>query len=328
MTNTFCFGYGIGYKFSETRAGSANGNFLGIGADCCERAVLVEQCQPPGLLITNGEFVGRWSSAKAITFEVTEKAEGKISLTNCSFWGPIDKCVVVRAPKAQFTANACNFVHWDCRREGMPAIDIQEGRAIIQGCSFGNSELAVRVGRNAKSVVVTGNQAEAGVTIENYAGDRTQAAANEPPKPLLAGKDRANYSVSIGSDEDERVAKNWHGRETASEWGGKGTKRWSGSNSTLILPVIPGKPYEVTLDVFVPEHAVEPAAGVYLGTKRIIAFSKPGRSFLIGQLPASKADRVTLEIRCRGWVPKDVTEGSSDPRTLGVAVRSVRMKSK
>lgn len=41
--NTFCFGYGVGYKFSRSRQGSANGNFLGIGADCCQRAVLVEQ---------------------------------------------------------------------------------------------------------------------------------------------------------------------------------------------------------------------------------------------------------------------------------------------
>ena len=43
VSNTFCFGYGVGYKFSKSKAGSTNGNFLGLGADSCRRAVLVEQ---------------------------------------------------------------------------------------------------------------------------------------------------------------------------------------------------------------------------------------------------------------------------------------------
>ena len=57
VLNTFCFGYHVGYKFVESKAGVCNGNFLGIGADDCQRAVLVEQSAPMGLLITNGEFV-------------------------------------------------------------------------------------------------------------------------------------------------------------------------------------------------------------------------------------------------------------------------------
>ena len=56
VLNTFCFGYHVGYKFVQTETGECNGNFLGIGADDCNRAVLVEQSAPYGLLITNGEF--------------------------------------------------------------------------------------------------------------------------------------------------------------------------------------------------------------------------------------------------------------------------------
>lgn len=328
VTNTFCFGYGVGYKFSETKAGSANGNFLGIGADCCERAVLVEQCQPPGLLITNGEFVGRWSSQNAITLEVAEKTQGKVSLSNCSFWGPIDTCVVMRAPKAQFTANACNFVHWDCRLDGSPGIDVQAGRAIIQGCTFEDRDLTVRVGKKAASVIILGNQAEGGIVIENHAGDLTQAMANEPVTPLLAGKDRSNYSISIGSAEDARLVKQWQGPEKASEWGGEGTKRWSSAKSILTLPVVLGKAYEISMEVLVPEHALQPGAGLYLGSVCVIPFEKPGLSVLKGQLPASKADKVVVEVRCRGWVPKDKISGSTDPRVLGVAVRSVQMRAK
>src|SRR5580704_12827866 len=49
--NTFCFGYHVGYKFVETSTGGCNGNYVGIGADDCNRAILVEQCEPWGLLI-------------------------------------------------------------------------------------------------------------------------------------------------------------------------------------------------------------------------------------------------------------------------------------
>src|ERR1051326_8365287 len=55
--NTFCFGYNIGYRFIETKAGVCNGNFLGIGADDCFTALVVENCAPMALLISNGEFV-------------------------------------------------------------------------------------------------------------------------------------------------------------------------------------------------------------------------------------------------------------------------------
>ena len=41
----------------------------GWGPIRCRRAVLVEQAQPPGLLITNGEFVGRWSSTDSVCVE-------------------------------------------------------------------------------------------------------------------------------------------------------------------------------------------------------------------------------------------------------------------
>ena len=56
VLNTFAFGYHIGYKFIHSATGECNGNFLGIGADDCNRAVLVEQSAPYGLLIANGEF--------------------------------------------------------------------------------------------------------------------------------------------------------------------------------------------------------------------------------------------------------------------------------
>ena len=177
--NTFCFGYGIGYKFSKSKDGSANGNFLGLGADSCQRAVVVEQAQPPGLLISNGEFVGRWSSTNAVCLEIGPAVEGKVSLVNCSFWGPIDRCVWMRSPVGQFTASACNFVHWDVRGVGSPAIQLDAGKAIVQGCTFSQTTLHIQVGSNVTSAILTANQAAGGFHVENHIGQRAQMGLNE-----------------------------------------------------------------------------------------------------------------------------------------------------
>eukprot|EP01047_Picozoa_sp_COSAG01_P061253 COSAG01_NODE_7624_length_3123_cov_2.814815_2_plen_379_part_00 len=54
--NTFAFAYAIGYHFIERATGSMNGNFLGIGMDAATNSsVQVDQSQPYGILITNGE---------------------------------------------------------------------------------------------------------------------------------------------------------------------------------------------------------------------------------------------------------------------------------
>src|SRR5690606_33586200 len=45
VLNTFCFGARTGYRFHADKDGTVNGNFLGIGADWCRRALLVEASQ-------------------------------------------------------------------------------------------------------------------------------------------------------------------------------------------------------------------------------------------------------------------------------------------
>lgn len=179
VLNTFCFGYAVGYKFSASAAGSCNGNFLGIGADSCVRPVLVEQSQPYGILITNGEFVGRWKSRDSVGVEIAAGASGKVSLQNCAFWGPIDRCIWQRSSKAQVTASGCNFVHWDVAGKGSAAVRIDAGAAILQGNTFAMENLHVRVGADARSTIVMGNQAASGLRVENHAGPRTVALGNE-----------------------------------------------------------------------------------------------------------------------------------------------------
>ena len=252
VSNTFCFGYGVGYKFSKSDTGTTNGNFLGLGADSCRRAVLVEQAQAPGLLITNGEFVGRWSSTDSVCVEVGEQVEGKVSLVNCSFWGPIDRCVWMRSPFGQFTASACNFVHWDNHAQGSPAIQLDAGKAIVQACTFAQSGTHVQAGERVRSALLTANQALGGFYCQNNAGPRVQTLANET-NPLEATPEAlSHYRLNIGAMGDDNYLRQWNGRERRGTGPAVRAVRWSQGISQVILPVMTGKPYHLRMELQVP----------------------------------------------------------------------------
>jgi hypothetical protein len=281
---------------------------------------VVEQAQPPGLLISNGEFVGRWGSTNAVCLEIAPKAEGKVSLVNCSFWGPIDRCVWMRSPVGQFTASACNFVHWDNRGVGHAAIQLDAGRAIVQGCTFVQDGLAVDAGSNVISAILTGNQADGGFRVENAAGARAQIAFNEPDPIAWTAEARTCYRLTVGANGDGRYLQGFHGAERSGR-----PFRWTAGSARLVLPVVPGKAATITLELNTPQHALSDTAGLYLDGQRLAAFS--GTNRVSAALPATTADRVLLELRTRAWVPRQVLPGSTDARTLGQQLYSVTVKS-
>jgi hypothetical protein len=327
VTNTFCFGYGVGYKFSQSKAGACNGNFLGIGADCCRRAILVEQAQEPGLLITNGEFVGRWGSEDSVCLEIAETSGGKVSLSNCSFWGPIDRCVWMRAGAAQFTANATNFLHWDNHNLDSPAVQIDAGKAIIQGSTFGNGDTCIFVGPKVKSAILMGNQAADGFNTDNQAGTKTQMIGNEGQTISWTDEARAHYQIDIGAEGDGRYVRSFHGQEKRPGQGILATARWSGAQSRLILPTQKDTDYTLTVQVAIPAQAIDDKAGLYQGDKRIAEFKTDAQNLTVNFCSGSK-DTTVLEIRCKGWIPKAAQSGSQDDRTLGIQLFGMMVTAK
>lgn len=319
VANTFCFGYGIGYHFLASKAGPANGNFLGLGADSCERAVRVDQAQPPGLLISNGEFVGRWGSTNAICLEIAPGAEGKVSLVNCSFWGPIDRCVWMRSAPGQFTASACHFVHWDNRGTGAPAIQVDAGRVIVQGCTFAQDGVAVAVGEAVTSAILTGNQAVGGFHVENAAGARMQAGFNEADPVEWTAAAQTNYRLVVGAPGDARYVVGFHGQEKSDR-----PFRWTKGNARLVLPVPKERATRLTLEFELPPAARSADAGVYLEGRKLAAF--PGGHRVEVSLPPQSGERVRLELRAGSWVPKQTIPGSGDPRTLGLQLFQIELK--
>jgi hypothetical protein len=327
VVNTFCFGYGVGYKFSTTQNGSCNGNFLGIGADSCLRAVVVDTA--PGtidLLITNGEFVGRWGSVDSVGVEIVGQSDGRVSLNNCAFWGPLDRAIWSRPAKANLTVNACGFRNWDLGAQDSPAIQVDGGRAIVQGCSFGLEGAHVRVGKQVKSAILTGNQAPIGLQVVNEAGSRTQVVANEIDTFQWPRGAQRHYIINLGALGDSRYIRGFHSKELARPWNKKGTMRWGGSNPRLLLPVEPGEPYTLSLDVHVPAQAIDPQNGLYLGDQRIAEFpATEGATVVTATIPPQKGDIIELAVSGKTWMVESKTVTPNDARPLSVAIRRMTM---
>lgn len=331
VLNTFCFGYGVGYKFSDAGHGGANGNFVGLGADSCRRAVLVEQAQYPGLLITNGQFVGRWGSTDSVGVEILPSVgDTKVSLVNCSFWGPLDKCIWQRSAQAQLTASSSHFCDWDNTGRGAAAVRLDAGRAILQGNTFRDGNVHIRIAEQVVSAIIMGNQAEGGVEVDNAAGDRTQRVANETFSLNWPDTALQQYRLDIGTVGDRPFISHWHSCEGAHPWEDEDvTKRWSYPEALLKLPVQPGVRYRVALDLHMPEYALDPDNALYLGDERLCDLPREaGFHVVTTELPAQEADTVTLLLRVREWQPADHIPDNIDRRRLGAAVRSVQMRAR
>jgi len=179
MLNTFSWGCKVGYRFFQSEAGATNGNFLGIAADWAVTPLLVEQTQEPGLLITNGEFVGSPASEAAV--HITATHSGVVQLANCSFWGAHQRVVLNEGPGTA-SLSQCNFVQWDNGGTGAVAVEMLAGSVIIQGCRFGQDKADIRLGAGVRSAVIMGNQFARGPRIQNETKGEVQILGNVTTK--------------------------------------------------------------------------------------------------------------------------------------------------
>jgi hypothetical protein len=177
--NTFSWGCKVGYRFFQSEAGPTNGNFLGIAADWAVTPLLVEQTQEPGLLITNGQFVGS-PAAKAVV-HIMPSHKGVVQLSNCSFWGPQQEIVLNEGP-GTVSLSQCNFVQWDNGDAGVPAVDIRAGSVIIQGSRFAQDQAHIRLGPEVESAVIMGNQFAGAPRIKSETKAEVQILGNVTAK--------------------------------------------------------------------------------------------------------------------------------------------------
>ncbi len=176
VLNTFCFGYKVGYRFTKTKAGLCNGNFLGLGADDCWTAVVVEQCAPYGLLFTNGQFVS-FHGPDPTMVSVEASNEGSVRFVNCAFWGPCNQ-IARLAGGGTVGFSDCTFTQWDSKNEGRHAIQAASGSVLVRGCEFRRDAPQVELGSDVRRAVVIGNIITGTARIANGCGARAQIANN------------------------------------------------------------------------------------------------------------------------------------------------------
>lgn len=177
VTNCFVFPTNIGYRFVETAHGACNGQFTGNGSDASQVCVQVDQIQPMGLLITNGQFVS-FNGDDPTGVVVSEGCRGQVRLVNCSFWGAFRHIAVLRGD-SYVGFGDCYFSAWDRHDEALPAIDALAGRLQVRGCSFHGKPAAVRVGEDVAHAIIDGNNGANGVGVEDLSG-RAIVSGNEP----------------------------------------------------------------------------------------------------------------------------------------------------
>ncbi len=178
VTNTFVFPAKVGYKFIDSKGqvpGAMNGQLSGVGADACQRCVVLEAMQPYGLLFTNGQFVA-FTGEDPVQIEATETSAGNLRLVNCSFWGPAKRNIEYRG-KGYLGVSDCFFTMTDGKQ---PLIDVRSGRAQIRGNSFETVGASVRLGADVVHAVVTENNGVHGVVVEDETGGRAVIRDNEP----------------------------------------------------------------------------------------------------------------------------------------------------
>jgi hypothetical protein len=195
-------------------------------------------------------------------------------------------------------------------------VQLDAGKAIIQGCTFNRENLQVSVSSNVVSAILTGNQAEGGFRVENHAGRHTQIAYNEEDSIDWTSAAKQCYRIDAGVRGDGRYMAGWHDQERTGR-----PFRWSTESSRLLLPVNPGQKYKLILETHVPAAALSPEAGLYLDGQRIATLT----NVITADLAPATADRIRLELRCKGWSPSQTTAGSGDQRTLGIQLFSLTM---
>lgn len=139
--NTFVFAMSVGYNFIESVSGSCNGNFVGLGADCCGNAsVQVQSADPWGILIANGEFTSFSGTfgpdiADHTQVVVTASNAGAVRFVNSAFWGPSNQIAQIDGT-GSVGFDQCIFNQWDAVNQNRSAIQANSGNVFVRGCEF------------------------------------------------------------------------------------------------------------------------------------------------------------------------------------------------
>jgi hypothetical protein len=179
VANTFVFPVNIGYRFIQTKAGAANGQFSGIGADEAQVCVKVEAIQAMGLLIANGQFVCMHGDTR-VPVLLENTCQGSVRLVNCAFWGPNRQCVVSHSKSFLSLSDCYLSTTFGQNKSRLPLVEADGGKLQVRGCSFGTDEPSLALRKGLQHAIITENNGVRGVAITNEIGERAIITNNEP----------------------------------------------------------------------------------------------------------------------------------------------------
>ncbi|MBO4547932.1 MAG: hypothetical protein J5758_01825, partial [Abditibacteriota bacterium] len=206
-------------------------------------------------------------------------------------------------------------------------IEMKGGRGVIQGNSFSERTPQIVLDSGVRSAIVTGNMCPSGVKVDNRIGSKAQIALNSPGLPdAMTAEQRKNYVVDVGSSHDGTFLTGFNPGDEAAEFRTGGTKRWSGKDCRITLPVNKNTRYTVTFSIFVPEPAWEEGCGMLLDGRLALPVKKAGENNVYCVVDSGSREELAFTPRFRYWSPRE-TYGSADGRTLGIALREIKVVS-
>jgi len=173
--DTFVWDAKAAYHFVKSEHGACNGQFLGIGADYAKTCVQIDDIQPIGLQITNGEFTA-FAGDPNSTIVTALGAGGAAQFVNCNFWGTKNHVAWMQGDTTITLAN-CHILNTFTGG----AVLAERGKLIIQGCTFDQAGLTAVLKKDVRAAIIYGNLHPGGVQVQNEIGSHAQIGLNEIP---------------------------------------------------------------------------------------------------------------------------------------------------
>jgi hypothetical protein len=324
VLNTFVYAAKVGYRFTQFADGACNGQFVGIGADCCKICVEIDRIQDIGIQVTNGEFTS-FAGEPNTAIVTNPGARGTAQFTNCNFWANPGHIALLRG-NTQVTLGDCHFVDVPSK-DG--AILAERGRLIVHSCNFSKRGIAIGLKPGVSSAVIMGNLQPGGLQVRNEIATKAQIGMNEAGPPLPADP-LHHYRVSVGAPGDDKfLTGGWYNGEEGSDGPTPDcTSRWSKAKCGLKLPVATGVDYDLVIWVNIRPNNVDPANSIALAGGQSVAIDKPGLREIRFSVPKALTEGgkpVEVAIDTKTWNPHKVDPKDNDDRELGMRVYWVEM---
>ena len=173
MSNCFCIGFQIGFRFVARNDGPGNAVLTQCGSDVGPVAVQVDQCQPhSGLAFVNGQLMA--------TVRVAPTNAGPVKFTSCGFW-PVKETgrQADLEGRGHVTFSACHFAGWDNESKGEPAIWANCEGLTVTGSHFLKPDANhIVLGEQVKAAVIGMNRFHGPARIDDRSDGDVQIGLN------------------------------------------------------------------------------------------------------------------------------------------------------